>query len=212
MKKVLVLVAALSLFAAPAIAAISGTAHDLSGTNTGTNTEICVYCHTPHGAATTVANAPLWNRGTTAATTNTYNGLDTEVTNVTLAAVNATDAPLCLSCHDGATLLDNLNNPPNTGTIVGLNIATTGNANLGTDMSNDHPIAFSYDTVQAADGEIQPIATANTALGVTTGSAFYGATNDMWCSSCHDVHDGSNGAFLRVNNASSNLCLACHIK
>lgn len=211
MKKVLVLVAALSLFAAPAIAAVSGTAHDLSSIDTGTNTEVCVYCHTPHGADISVANAPLWNRGTTNATGNTYTGLDLEVANATLAVINQTDAPLCLSCHDGASLNAVLNNPPNSGTVtLGAN-QVGANANIGADLSNDHPIGFNYETVQGLDNEIILKGTVEGAAGMT-GAVSYNGGNDMWCSSCHDVHDNTNGAFLRVNNAGSNLCTTCHVK
>jgi len=211
MKKVLVLVAAFALFAAPAIAAVSGTKHDMNvfSGKTGDSTEICVYCHTPHGANMSVLKAPLWNRGVAEATGNTYAGLDLEVT-TTLAEVNATDAPLCLSCHDGASLTATLTNPPNVGTTTIVN-NLTGNANIGTDLSNDHPIGFNYVTVQTSDLEIQLKANAEGITGMT-GALSYGAGNDMWCSSCHDVHDNTNGTFLRVNNAGSNLCLACHIK
>ena len=77
MKKVIVLAAAIALFATPAFALISGTAHDLSSANNASSsiTEICVFCHTPHGADTTVTDAPLWNRGTVNASA-AYVGLD----------------------------------------------------------------------------------------------------------------------------------------
>ena len=38
--------------------------------------EVCVYCHTPHGANRTLA-APLWNRTNVATTYQTYNLLNT---------------------------------------------------------------------------------------------------------------------------------------
>ena len=46
---------------------VSQTVHNLSATGTGSvtttggQTEVCVFCHTPHGA-TTFPGAPLWNR------------------------------------------------------------------------------------------------------------------------------------------------------
>jgi len=209
MKKVLVLAAAVMLFAAPAMAVITGSAHDLSSTNgttfAGSSDEICVYCHTPHGAGA-AGTAPLWNR-TTVNATNFYNDpAGTMNATTSLAGVNASDAILCLSCHDGASLTANLTNPPNNGgqpTFTGGNI--TGNANLGTDLSNDHPVGFDY-TSAAADTEIR--ATPLNSIDVTFGST----NNQMWCSSCHDVHDNANGQFLVISNARSNLCLSCHIK
>ena len=58
--------AVLSLAVGTAFAGIANTKHNLGSTGTGTNSfdgtdEICVFCHTPHGADTT-ANPPLWNR------------------------------------------------------------------------------------------------------------------------------------------------------
>jgi predicted CXXCH cytochrome family protein len=32
------------------------------------------------------------------------------------------------------------------------------------------------------------------------------------CASCHDPHNVTNGTFLRVSNAASAVCLACHVK
>lgn len=32
------------------------------------------------------------------------------------------------------------------------------------------------------------------------------------CASCHDPHTGTNATFLRISNASSAVCLACHSK
>ena len=107
MKKLLVLVAVMALCASTAMAAgIRNTKHDLSSSSSaswkGTSNEICVYCHTPHGASS-AAGAPLWNRTTVNSTGVAY---DTSTLNATpdLASVNLTDAVLCLSCHDGTSL------------------------------------------------------------------------------------------------------------
>ncbi len=211
MKKVIVLAAAALLFATPALAVIANTAHDLSLVNGGTSTETCVYCHTPHSADTTVTLAPLWNRSTALATGSVYAGVDleTSTTNqMTITAINQTDAPLCLSCHDGS-VSETLVNEPNNGNtdLTGYTFGSAA-ANLGTDMSNDHPIGFSYSDAAGTDTELVAFAT----VDATLSSPFFGAANDMWCSSCHDVHDDTNSPFLRISNDSSNLCLACHIK
>ena len=56
----------LTAFLATAHAGIKGSKHDLGqggnaqGTTSAT-TEVCVFCHTPHGSDT-AANAPLWNK------------------------------------------------------------------------------------------------------------------------------------------------------
>jgi len=209
MKKVLVLAAAAALLATPAFALITGTAHDLSSANNGSSSidEICVFCHTPHGADTSVAIAPLWNRTPVQAAGSVYQGLDIQAT-YDLTSINQTDAPLCLSCHDGATNMDALNNAPNSGGTAAFVIAGPDTV-LDTDLSDDHPIGFDFSVINGQDGAIRTIGAA-TALG----AKFFGSSdNMMWCSSCHDVHnDGLGSPLLNVDNAGSQLCLACHIK
>ena len=215
MKKLIILVGLLALSAAPAIAAISGTAHDLSGSNAGTSDEVCVYCHTPHGADTSVTLAPLWNRSTADAVGSVYAGVDIQAT-MTIGSINQTDAPLCLSCHDG-TVGEVLQNEPNNGTtdLTGYVFGSAA-ANLGTDMTNDHPVGFVYTNVSSADSgtdtEIKAKAVVE-AVGGMEGALSYGAANnEMWCSSCHDVHDDTTSPFLRISNAGSALCTTCHSK
>ncbi|MDF1581429.1 MAG: cytochrome c3 family protein [Desulfuromonadales bacterium] len=209
MKKVLVLVAALVMVTAPAFAlTIDGSKHDLSTYGTA-NTELCVYCHTPHGGNTL---APLWNRGTGTAITKTYNSATFDMyVAPTAATLTASDAPLCLSCHDGATNFNAVTNPP--AAALANNTMAAGNAVLGTDLSNDHPIGFSYvDAQTIAANELALFADAVTEQPGLAGGLFGSAADQMWCSSCHDVHNNAIVPFLRVNNASSNLCLACHLK
>lgn len=215
MKKVLVVSVALAMMAAPALAlTIVNSKHDMSksSTTTGpkatTNDEVCVFCHTPHNAGA-VGFAPLWNR-TTAQATAIYTGV-AKNNNATLTKVNSSDAPLCLSCHDGASLDKPLKNPSNRFSVAnntaGLADISNANANLGTDLRNDHPVGFNYDaTLVSADTEL------NTLAEATGDGAQFFKGDTMWCSSCHDVHDNTYGAFLITSNSASKLCLACHIK
>lgn len=201
MKRILVLAALATLVSVSSFAAITGTKHDLSNSGPAKfatdATEICVFCHTPHGATTSTNYVPLWNRTASVAPSGFYNSVTIQHT-VSAAATASTDAYLCLSCHDGTTLLESLNNPPNTG-LADTPGAISGTANLGTDMTNDHPIGFVYNA--ATDNELK----------VTTLPMFSGG--EMWCSTCHDVHGGVAGTpFLQVNNAGSNLCKSCHNK
>ena len=75
--------------------------------------EVCVYCHTPHGAST-VLDVPLWNRTTRATTYQTYNQLATGSFSVDPAASMQPGAQSlsCLSCHDGQTAIDSIINMP----------------------------------------------------------------------------------------------------
>ena len=154
------------LGSAPALAGIANTKHNLGSLSTGVNkfngtAEICVFCHTPHGADTSAA-VPLWNRVLAAPTTyQTYNSLGTSSLDGATAPVGSVSLA-CLSCHDGGQALNVMINQPGSGgfntglpfgTVVpGGNLTTDGKlgpsattiSNLGTDLRNDHPIGIQY--------------------------------------------------------------------
>jgi predicted CXXCH cytochrome family protein len=110
---------------------------------------------------------------------------------------------LCLSCHDGTVAIDSFGQ--NAGTHF-----MTGGDNLGTNLSNDHPISFTYDAALAtADGGLK---TPQSASRVDAAHKVPLYAAKMECASCHSVHDDSNGKFLRMDNAGSVLCLTCHAK
>lgn len=92
--------------------------------------EVCVYCHTPHGANTTV-NLPLWNRTIKTTTYTTYNELGTST--LTQNVSQPGDASLtCLSCHDGQTAVDSIVNMPGSGYYKASQMTTQDNAFLNT--------------------------------------------------------------------------------
>ena len=144
--------------ATAAIGTIVASKHDFSAsgpnaTYKGTGTQVCVYCHAPHAST---ALTPLWNHASTAATFTLY----------TSSTLNATTAQpggvskLCLSCHDGTVAVDSFGGA--TGTKL-----VTGSPLLGTDLSNDHPIGFTYDAaLVTADPGLRAITTAAT-IGTT---------------------------------------------
>lgn len=183
----------------PVSAQIAGTAHDFSGRGWGTD-QACVFCHTPHNG-TTGLSAPLWNHALSAVAS--YQ-LYTSTVSPTLNAVTGQPAgvsKLCLSCHDGTVAVDSF------GARAGTTFVT-GPANLGSDLSQDHPISFTYDAALAsADPGLKPPASA---AQVVAGVPLF--AGKLECASCHDVHSNANAPFLRVSNAGSNLCLQCHNK
>lgn len=75
--------------------------------------EVCVYCHTPHGANQTIA-APLWNRTTKVTTYQTYDLLATASMTQPVTQPGASSLT-CLSCHDGTTAVDAIVNMPGSG-------------------------------------------------------------------------------------------------
>lgn len=77
---------------------------------------VCVYCHTPHGANSTMLDAPLWNRTNQVAMGTTYtvygDGLTSTGNPTTEPGINSLT---CLSCHDGTVAIDSIINMPGSG-------------------------------------------------------------------------------------------------
>ncbi|MDP2110175.1 MAG: cytochrome c3 family protein [Thiobacillus sp.] len=218
------LLALLVTFSGGALAAgILGTKHDLSVTGGGTiksttQTEICIFCHTPHDAFKT-DNIPLWNHEMSQITT--YGMYTSPTLDATDLADVGVDDPahsavsnLCLSCHDGTVAVNSFNNPsntsPNTPMVGGVD-KITGSANLGAAadaLKNDHPVNFTYNPGTGAGLDSTLVPTAS-----LTGVKLY--NNKVQCASCHDPHtsvDPTGKAFLRVSMSGSTLCFACHNK
>jgi hypothetical protein len=247
MKKAILTVAALALSATAAFGFakttgggyITGTPHDLSGkVASGAEKQICAFCHTPHSAK---RNIPLWNRNDP--TTTLYYNTSVTLTN-TAKAVSGfqTDSitSFCMSCHDGVTAIGAIkNDPTNRGGTTGYGIkgqvGTIGTeftgtlANIGSNMADDHPVGFNYesarneDTGTDADGRskarLNDMATVKSVLGervfFDSGIGADGIAtkfNQIECASCHKVHDDLIAPFLRTSNYMSRLCLACHLK
>lgn len=79
-------------------------------------TEVCVYCHTPHGANRTT-NAPLWNRTMKTTTYQTYDLLNTSSLTQPVSQPGM-NSLTCLSCHDGQTAVDSIINMPGAGRFL----------------------------------------------------------------------------------------------
>jgi predicted CXXCH cytochrome family protein len=182
---------------------ISGSAHDFSGKTWNPGGEICEVCHTPHKADNTVSGAPLWNHEVTTATFTLYSSGTFDAT----AGQPDGASKLCLSCHDGTVAIDNFGGQTNGTKFIG------GGKNLGTDISDDHPVSITYDAnLATADGGLYDPTTTNSGLGSTIDADML-ISGELQCSSCHDVHNGSGVAKLLVkSNAASALCLTCHSK
>jgi len=240
---------------------ISSTKHNLSASGSGTvkaasESQICVFCHTPH-AANLSAPAPLWNRDLSGATYTPYtsNSLDAQTILGGALSQPGGSSKLCLSCHDGTMALGTvgvLGGQANvsiamSGTDAGKmpagpQGATSGfTRNLGINLSNDHPISFTFDnTLATTDGELRTMdaqqrypAGTGTVIGIrssgykpllplqATGAAGAG---QVQCTTCHDPHLNVS-KFLRLNRLQTSqpagsdfnptadqICLGCHDK
>jgi len=155
-----------------AVAGIAESVHNLGITGTGPSAnggernqftgtaEICVFCHTPHGGDSSAA-VPLWNRQlNTASAYSTYDQLGTSTFDAQMADVGSVSIG-CLSCHDGTMALDSMINEPGSGadnpafsagSWNGADVIASDDGrlavgivqNLGTDLTNDHPIGMQY--------------------------------------------------------------------
>ena len=77
--------------------------------------EVCVYCHTPHGAHGGIA-LPLWNRTIQSTTYLTYADLGTSTLTQPVVQPGASSLA-CLSCHDGQVAVDSILNMPGSGGV-----------------------------------------------------------------------------------------------
>lgn len=183
---------------------IVGSDHDMRGYLTDeTTTQVCVFCHVPHNAATSWGG-PLWNHANTAATFKIYtsptlDGATSQPSGVTRA---------CLSCHDGTIAVNSLINAPKDGG-VGTLTTMTGSAVLGTDLSNDHPVSITYRP--DLDSSLR-LNVGATVPGPAWTAQLYGTASPytVECASCHAVHDPTNSPFLRIANTTSQMCTTCH--
>ena len=206
---------------------IRGSDHDFSKllmtstSSTGKVTsydEICIFCHAPHRDSLPDlggADAPLWNHQLSSATYTPY-------TSATMNAVpgqpNGT-SKLCLGCHDGTIALEAYGKTTTGTHFISDASFGTGSKVIGTDLTNDHPISFTYDAaLVAADGKLNDPATTSIIPGINSMSGLIAdklldRNGQVQCTSCHDVHNGQGiNKLLKVNNTGSALCLTCHNK
>jgi hypothetical protein len=190
-------------------AAIDGTGNvPFRGVKAASETQICVFCHTPHNSNQSIS-APLWNRNLSASTYTTYtsNSMDATATEPT------GDSRLCLSCHDGTLAVGTvgvLNGKSATITMTGVAVngtmpngagANTGfTRNIGINLRNDHPISFTYDAAlggtTGTDGELRSppyilssaTIVGNNTVGANSKPIFPLQNDQLQCTTCHDPH------------------------
>jgi predicted CXXCH cytochrome family protein len=199
--------------------------------------QICIACHTPHGAAQfpsvgevgTTPGTFLWNHNTTPNKSYAmYGGASDSLLDGT--------SRLCLSCHDGAIAVDAYGGGAGT---VNIGTLTDSNGVLGgaqiagsanNDISNSHPVGVAYPGITgttvvngktvytgSGTGGAYSSTSMNNPNNFPSGTVRLSTLADnvtvgVGCGTCHNPHNDSNGSFLRVNNAGSALCLTCHIK
>ena len=183
---------------------IVNTVHNLSVTGPGTikalsESEICIFCHTPHNSS---PSGPLWNRNDPGLNFTLYNSSTTQAT------IGQPDGAslLCLSCHDGTIALGSvLSRPAIIDFSSGIITMPVGNTNLTTDLANDHPVSFVYNSaLAAADGELVDPVNLQWPIKLENGK--------LQCTACHDPHKNIYTDFLVATTQYSDLCTECHEK
>lgn len=234
----------------PLVENIKITKHNLSSsglgtTHSSTESEICVFCHTPHGSSPTGSSlqAPLWNRNLNYQSTTGYVLYDNTWSFSFEGTLNDPNKPtgysrLCLSCHDGTIAIGSVINKPGSGGFMGFapstdqlgigamalqpgaigsGVASGDTRVLGTNLQNDHPISFKFDTTLAIvtdtelvdpgspPAELNAVTPLAPAGGYQTGVKRYGSTaapmvfENVQCTSCHNPHAVTYPKFLRAS-------------
>ncbi|MBI3182972.1 MAG: hypothetical protein HYZ28_12620 [Myxococcales bacterium] len=224
------LVAAALIPAAVWAQGIRNSRHDLSESSSNTTeattvNQICVFCHTPHRAASTQL---LWNRNSSTATVQWGNDLDTGSVTATREGTSLpvslrSGSRRCLSCHDGSIAI---------GDVLNYNAAPSGDPGIGMDgdvtagkltnatyligqsgnMQGNHPISIPY------AGQTYNGIASSAAIGAA-GSGDYYAVDTSSCTSPTRIcttptGDGANGPEINLQRQAANSygveCSTCH--
>ena len=177
--------------------------HNLSASGPGTlkaatERDVCIFCHTPHRAG---GEQPLWNHK---GSNSSYIPYSSATMKAVVGQPNGA-SKLCLSCHDGTVALGMVNSGSTPISMQGgVSTMPSGAGNLGTDLSQNHPISFTYDSaLTAANGQLRDPTT-------LTGKVKLDHNSQMQCTACHNPHDDQYGKFLVMENTGSALCATCH--
>ena len=182
---------------------IINSAHDFSQKDWNMEGDACIVCHADKKSNYGYADNPYWNHQLSEEAYKVYSSATLD------AVVGQPDgvSKLCLSCHDGTVALDNYG-----GNREG-DVYISDEANLGTDLRDDHPISFIYDKrLSKIDGGLYDPTTTESGLGDTIAKDML-HNQKLQCTSCHDVHNAMGvQAMLIKSNTVSGLCLTCHRK
>ena len=180
---------------------VAQTKHNLSASGPGPVRVagvqgVCIFCHTPHAANPI---GPLWNRRDPG----TYYQVYRSSTLTATVGQPTGTSRMCLSRHDGTIALTQTYNSNNAlaGSVY---ITPQDRGYIGTDLTDDHPISFTYDSALAAKNtQLNDPASIPKALPLDQ-------NRQLQCTTCHDPHNDSLGYFLRMDNRASAMCTSCH--
>ncbi|BCR05772.1 c-type cytochrome [Desulfuromonas versatilis] len=231
---------------ASGVSTANGNLHDMSADNAtnpvhaDTETQVCIFCHTPHGAS---AQSALWNRGENAGAYPLYGNGTANIAIIDDPTASASSgyganypngaSRMCLSCHDGVTAVGNVlvggaidmvdidDNPIST--LADLPGADPLVDKKIVDLALSHPVSFRYDAAVRADiNNYHTVAATGKSYGYDIVAGIntpLDAQDRMQCTTCHDPHNDNRAEnasglpFWRNPSAADpylNVCDNCH--
>jgi hypothetical protein len=212
---------------------IINTKHNLSVSGTGVVTskesQICIFCHTPHNANPA---SPLWNHELSSVENYTNFWSPTLQSYKSEAEAPAIDgfSKLCLGCHDGTVALGAIVTRDNEIETVPDIMSSGLNGYIGTDLSGTHPVSIIFnDALRIKRDDAQkdnpikfmllnppPLMFRDHKKGGDQEVFLYptqGNQPGVQCTSCHDPHGGVGGPdappFWR-KPTHDEVCEVCH--
>lgn len=210
------------------------------------STQVCIYCHTPHNAGQTRLLWNKASNSVTTFRLYTSSSSLTDVVRKNSSLSANSPSLLCLGCHDGKTAMNVLHASGKGSAAAGYPAGsryaygsapivmesslwmfgsyfpgmaiggTAAEGGQGDDLTNDHPIGFSYSAV-LGENALGLNSMSEVDSKSTSRIRFFGSSNKVECSTCHNPHvDNQNNPslspFLVMSNSGSALCLSCHNK
>lgn len=156
------------------------------------NTEICIFCHTPHNSS---PQGPLWNRSNTSTIFGRYSSATLIIRKTAAAQYGEPtgSSRLCLSCHDGVSALGLL-----LGAVVPINMGSndriTGVAMFDANKikTGHHPISFVYNDAVLAAIQADPLKSLQTYRLPTLEQVKLDSSKQMQCTTCHNPHQNQS--------------------
>lgn len=163
----------------------------------------CADCHVSHRSGDPdddgVYGVALWSTAHTADGLPTFELYSSPTLNARDISQPEGPSKLCLGCHDGTYELSKMS----ADTVFG-----------PTDLANNHPVSFTYDSwLASADGSLNNPTTAASGLGGTIDQDLLDDQHRLQCSSCHDVHSSGIGRYMlrwQYAENDSQMCRVCH--
>lgn len=230
------LAALLIMHASVGLAGVADTKHNLSSWGpsatykSATETEVCKFCHTPHGS---IVGTPLWNHENTVTTFSRFSS-----STLVVGADNtykykddiAGSSKLCMGCHDGVTALGALS-------LVTIGDISPSNYLItATDLRNKHPVSFEYKSgagtlLNALEGspkvgtyglpDVDGAPANNTIINPFVAEKWRREGYRVECTICHDPHENRAtdnilslpfwvSSSIGSEDSHDSVCKACH--